>query len=111
MAASSIQSDFCFNTSIQALDRAPISDAVRLRREMAARGIDLILASSKRNVAYLTDHQTAHWTWEPAILQMKEKEYGGRDYRIFGGFPADPAGKSVLVEYAHREEGIKKRGV
>jgi Xaa-Pro aminopeptidase len=78
---------------------------------MAARGIDLILANSKRNIAYLTDHQTAHWTWEHAILHMMEKEYDGRDYVVFAGFSVDPAGKSFLVEYAHREEAIRKRGV
>ena len=78
---------------------------------MTARGIDLILASSKRNVAYLTDHQTAHWTWEHAILHMMEKEYDGADYVVFAGFPADGAARSFLVEYAHREDAIRKRGV
>ena len=66
--------------------RKPVGDYDRLRKQMAAQGIDIILASSKRNVAYLSDHQTEHWNWEHAVLHMMEKEYDGRDYLVFAGF-------------------------
>ena len=96
---------------VDQIKRNPICDADRLRTRMEKAGIDLILASSRRNVAYLTDHQTEHWTWEHAILHMMEKEYDGADYLLFAGFPLDAAKKSFLVEYAHREEAIARRGV
>jgi Xaa-Pro aminopeptidase len=91
--------------------RSPICDTPRLRQHMAARGIDLVLANSKRNVAYLTDHQTANWTWEHAILHMMEKEYDGADYVVMAGLAADPSIKSFIVEYAHREDAINQRGM
>lgn len=78
---------------------------------MSEADIDLILATSRRNVAYLTDHQTAHWTWEHAILHMMEKEYEGWDYLLFAGLPLDTSKKTFLVEYAHREGAILNRGV
>jgi hypothetical protein len=46
---------------------------------MAARKIDLLLATSRRNVAYLTDHQTAEWNWEHAILHMMVERSEFRD--------------------------------
>src|SRR5580765_2147006 len=72
--------ELCLNSG-----RQPICDPDRLRERMAAQKIDLLLASSRRNVAYLTDHQTAEWTWEHAILHMMEKEYDGWDYLLFAG--------------------------
>lgn len=77
---------------------------------MEAEGIDLILASSRRNIAYLTDHQTEHWTWEHAILHMMEKEFDGGDYVLFAGFPLNADRGTFLVDYAHREEAIRKQG-
>lgn len=94
--------------------KAPLAapcDAPRLRQAMDAAGIDMLLASSRRNVAYLTDHQTDHWTWEHAILHMMEKEYDGQDYLLFAGFPLDATKDSFLVEFAHREEAIRRRGI
>jgi len=73
--------------------------------------VDFILASSRRNVGWLVDHQTEHWTWEHAILHMMEKEYDGQDYLVFAGFPRDPGKRTFLVEFAHREEAIRRRGV
>lgn len=67
---------------------AHICDGKRLRKKMEENRVDLILASSRRNVAYLTGYQTEHWTWEHAILHMMEKEYDGQDYFIFAGFPS-----------------------
>ncbi|HPK04194.1 MAG TPA: M24 family metallopeptidase [Candidatus Sumerlaeota bacterium] len=91
--------------------RSPVCDYDRLRAAMDRAGLDLILASSRRNVGWLTDHQTEHWTWQHAILHMMEKEYDGQDYLVFAGFPRDPAKRSYLVEFAHREEAIRRRGI
>ena len=63
-----------------ALVRVPMVDANRLRTVMKDRAIDLILATGKRNVGYLTDHQIDHWSWEHAILHMMEKEYDNWEY-------------------------------
>ncbi len=85
-------------------DIAQICDETRLRKRMQESGIDLILASSRRNVAYLTGYQTEHWTWEHAILHMMEKEYDGQDYLIFAGFPLEADKRTFLIDYAHRED-------
>jgi Xaa-Pro aminopeptidase len=77
---------------------------------MEVAGIDLVLATSRRNVAYLTDHHTEHWSWEHAILHMMEKEFDGWDYLLFGGFPRDPNKTTFLVEYAHRQDSIERHG-
>jgi len=94
-----------------ALVREPVVDEDRLRRSMKDRGIDLVLATGKRNVGYLTDHQTDHWNWEHAILHMMEKEYDDWDYQVMAGFALDEDRETFLVEYAHRQDAIRRSGV
>lgn len=94
-----------------ALVRVPMVDANRLRTVMKDRAIDLILATGKRNVGYLTDHQIDHWSWEHAILHMMEKEYDNWEYQVFAGFSLDDSRETFLVEYAHRQDAIRRSGV
>jgi len=78
---------------------------------MQVAGLDLVLANARRTVSWLTDYQTVYWTWDHAILHMLDKEYDGRDYHVFAGFPREPGKHSFLVEYAHREQAVEQFGI
>jgi len=92
------------------LKRERVCDEERLRAEMDRQRLDLIVATSRANVGYLTGHFTTTWHWDSAILHFMKMEYEGWDYVIYGGFPRNPKSDIFLVEYNHRLEAVSNQG-
>ena len=65
----------------------PIFDEARLRSLMTRDGLDLVLATSRANVGYLSNWLTHHWTWDWPFWYEMEKEYDGWDYLLLAGVP------------------------
>lgn len=91
-------------------DPPRVCDEVRLREAMERTGLDLIVATSRANVGYLTGHFTTTWHWDSAILHFMKMEYEGWNYVVYGGFPRDPTKDVFLLEYNHRLEAVSRQG-
>ena len=86
----------------------PIFDEARLRRLMARDGIDLLLATSRTNVGYLSNWFTHHWTWDWPFWFEVEKEYDGVDYLLLAGVSADPS-KAFFVTFDHHVSSVRQK--
>jgi Xaa-Pro aminopeptidase len=87
----------------------PIFDAGRLRRLMERDGLDLILASSRVNVGYLSNWLTHSWTWEWPFWFEVEKEYDGWDYLLFTGIPVNPDKTPFFVTFYHHAASVRQK--
>ncbi len=86
----------------------PIFDPARLRSLLERDGIDLLLATSRTNVGYLSNWLTHHWTWDWPFWFEMEKEYDGWDYLLFAGVPADPA-EAFFVTFGHHVSSVRQK--
>ena len=66
---------------------------------MTRDGLDLVLATSRANVGYLSNWLTHHWTWDWPFWYEMEKEYDGWDYLLLAGVPADAAKSAFFVTF------------
>ena len=87
----------------------PIFDETRLRSLMERDGLDLVLATSRANVGYLSNWLTHHWTWDWPFWFEMEKEYDGWDYLLLAGVPADAAKSPFFVTFDHHVSGVRQR--
>ena len=85
-----------------------IFDQARLRTHMERDGIDLVLATSRPNVGYLSNWFTHHWTWDWPFWFEVDKEYDGVDYLLFAGVPVDPA-KAFFVTFYHHVSSVRQK--
>ena len=85
-----------------------IFDSARLRAHMERDGIDLVLATSRPNVGYLSNWFTHHWTWDWPFWFEVDKEYDGVDYLLFAGVPLDPA-KAFFVTFYHHVSSVRQK--
>ena len=86
----------------------PIFDPARLRSLVERDGIDLLLATSRTNVGYLSNWLTHHWTWDWPFWFEMEKEYDGWDYLLLAGVPADPA-QAFFVTFDHHVSSVRQK--
>ena len=75
----------------------PIFNEARLRSHMEKHKIDLVLATSKQSVGYLSNWLTHCWNWEWPFWAEMDKEYDGGDYDLFAGVPLDSNLESFFV--------------
>ena len=87
----------------------PIFDETRLRSLMERDGLDLVLASSRQNVGYLTNWFTHCWNWDWPFWAEMEKEYDGWDYLLLAGLPSNPATEPFFVTYYHHVASARQR--
>lgn len=93
-----------------AADRNKVCDEERILAAMDRQKLDLVVATSRANVGYLTGHFTTTWHWESAILHFMKMEYEGWDYVVYGGYPRNRKDGIFLVEYNHRLEAVSQQG-
>ena len=86
----------------------PIFDPARLRSHMERDGIDLVLATSRPNVGYLSNWFTHHWTWDWPFWFEVDKEYDGVDYLLLAGVPADPK-EAFFVTFYHHVSSVRQK--
>ena len=87
----------------------PIFNEDRLRSHMEKHKIDLVLATSKQSVGYLSNWLTHCWNWEWPFWAEMDKEYDGGDYDLFAGIPLDSSLESFFVTYYHHTESVKAK--
>ncbi len=75
---------------------APCINEERARRLMARAGLDLLLANSAFNVAYLTGFIHHCWGWD-GIQQFMDRNVWRDDCRPLAGFCIDPAKKTFIA--------------
>jgi Xaa-Pro aminopeptidase len=86
-----------------------VFDPARLKRLMERDGIDLVLASSRVNVGYLSNWFTHSWTWDWPFWFEVEKEYDGWDYLLFAGIPAEAEKTPFFVTFYHHAASVRGR--
>ena len=64
---------------------------------MEQQGIDLILASSRENVGYLSGLLTHAWDWDHAMLHAMERKADGMDGQTQGGARLDISTEALLA--------------
>ena len=87
----------------------PIFNEERLRSHMERHKIDLVLATSRQNVGYLSNWLTHCWNWNWPFWFEVDKEYDGGDYDQFVGVPFDSNLESFFVTYYHHTESVKAK--
>ena len=87
----------------------PIFDETRLGSLMDRDGLDLVLATSRVNVGYLSNWLTHHWTWDWPFWFEMEKEYDGWDYLLFAGVSADAARNPFFVTFDHHVNSVRQK--
>jgi len=87
----------------------PIFNEDRLHSHMERHKIDLVLATSRQNVGYLSNWLTHCWNWNWPFWFEVDKEYDGGDYNQFVGVPLDSNIDSFFVTYYHHTESVKEK--
>ena len=81
----------------------------RLRSHMKQHNIDLVLATSRQNVGYLSNWLTHSFNWNWPFWYEMDKEFDGGDYDLFAGVPLDSNLESFFVTYYHHIESVKAK--
>jgi len=80
----------------------PLFNPDRCAELVAEAGIDLLLASTRVNVAYLSGCMTHVWNWDyPFAFEMDQGYDRSLDYLMFAGVPADSSHHPFLVANYH----------
>lgn len=89
-------------------EKAFMFNQARCRELMGREKIDLVLASSRANVSYLSGLSVHQWSWETAIMHFVDKEYEGGDFIPLVGFPVNPKHEAFLTIYFHQIGGVRE---
>jgi Xaa-Pro aminopeptidase len=85
----------------------PLFDRTRCSRLQAEAGVDLILASTRTNVGYLSGYVTHVWNWDyPFAFEMDQDCDRALDFLVFAGIPCDPTIDPFLVTYHHHVPAV-----
>jgi Xaa-Pro dipeptidase len=87
-------------------------DKSRLVSEMERENVDVVIATSRENVGYLSGYFTHMWTWDVSYLQINSREHQGTNYGIAAVIPKDMDAKEpFFVESYHKLGFVRSCGL